>query len=128
MHEDGSAGVLAQLAEATDVINMGVSADDGFDGKAVTAEKFENAGDFVAGVNNKGFARYGIADDRAIALKHSHGNGDVDQALGNGVECGNGVAHHLDYNIACCEFWNRALRFAGRAVPLRGWLSTLLRS
>ena len=95
MHQDGSAGVLMELAEAADVVNVGVGTYDGFDGEAVAAEEFEDAGDFVAGVDDQRFAREGIADDRAIALQHSDGNGDVDQALRYGIKCWYGIAHEF---------------------------------
>jgi len=99
MHQNGSAGVLPKLAEAADVINVGMRADDGFNGQAVAAEKFEDAGDFVAGVDDESFAAGRVADDGAITLQHSYGNGDVDEALGYGVECRNGVVHKAHYNI-----------------------------
>ena len=93
MHQDGSASVLAELAEAADVVDVGVGADNGFDGETMAAEEFEDAGDFVARINHECLACDRIADDRAIALQHSDGNGDVDQALRDSVEGGNGVAH-----------------------------------
>ena len=93
MHQDGSAGVLAELAETADVIDVGVGADDGFYGETMAAEEFEDAGNFVARVDDQSFARDRIADDGAIALQHSDGNGDVNQTLRDGVEGGNGVSH-----------------------------------
>lgn len=93
MHEDRSAGVLMELAEAANVVDVSVGADDGFDGEAVATEEFEDARDFVTGVDDQRFAREGIADDRAIALQHSDGNGDVDQAMRYGVKCWYGIAH-----------------------------------
>jgi hypothetical protein len=77
MHEHGRAGVLMELAQAADVVNVRVSTDDGFDGEPVSANEIQNACDFVAGIDDQGFSRDGIADDGAIALENSHGDGDV---------------------------------------------------
>ena len=68
MHQDRGASVLAQFGEATDVVDVRVRADDGFDGELVAPEEFENAGDFVAGINDQSFAGDGVRDDGAVAL------------------------------------------------------------
>lgn len=85
VHHDGSAGVLVELGEAADVINVGVGADDDLDGEFVAAEEIEDALDFVAGVDDDGFARFGVANDQAIALKHADGQLDVDHLRVSGV-------------------------------------------
>jgi len=93
MHQDGCAGVLPQLAETADVIDVGMSADDGLDRKAVPTQQFQNAGHLVAGVNHQGFSSKRISNDRAIALQHADRNGDVDESLRDGVERRHGVSH-----------------------------------
>lgn len=103
MHQDGSARVLTKFAEAADVIDVSMGADDGFDREPMAAEEFEDAGDFVARIDHKRFAADGVADDRAIALQHSHRNGDVDEPLRNGVEGGHGVGHKL--KVYHCVRW-----------------------
>jgi hypothetical protein len=85
VHHDGSAGVEVELGEAADMINVGVSADDDADGEFVAAEEIEDAFDFVAGVDDDGFAGFGIADDQTIALKHADGQLDVDHLRVSGV-------------------------------------------
>jgi hypothetical protein len=82
------------------VVDVSVSADDGFDGQLVTAEQFEDARDLVARIDHQRFTGDGIADDRAIALQHPDRNGDVDESLRDSVEGGeHSVAHDLDYSI-----------------------------
>ncbi len=93
MHEDWRARVLAEFAEAADVVNVGVRTYDGFDGETMAAEEFEDARDFVAWINDESFAADGIADDGAIALQHSYGNGDVDEAMRDCIKCRNGIRH-----------------------------------
>src|SRR5271167_4047460 len=79
VHHDRRAGVLVELGEAADVIDVGVRADDGFDGEFVAADEIEKAFHFVAGVENDGFAGFGVADYGAIALKNTDGDLDVDE-------------------------------------------------
>ena len=55
--------------EAADVVNVRMSAGDGFDGEFMAAEQVHDAMDFVAGIENDGFARNRIADDGAVALQ-----------------------------------------------------------
>lgn len=79
MHQDGSAGETVQFAETADVVDVRVSADDGFHGELVAGEQVHDAADLIAGVDDQSFARERIADDGAIALQHAYGNGDVNQ-------------------------------------------------
>ena len=79
VHEDRGAGDLMQFAETADVVDVCMSADDGFHGKLVASEQICDAGYFIAGIDDEGFAGEGIADDRAIALQHAHGDGEADQ-------------------------------------------------
>ena len=81
MHHHRRAGVLMQLAQTADVIDVRVGADDGLHRQLVTAEQLQNAADFVAGIDHQRLARDRIADDRAIALQHSYRNGDVNESL-----------------------------------------------
>jgi len=97
MHQNGSACVIVQFLDAADVIDVGVRANDGFDGEFVAAEQVHDAVNFVAGVEDQSFARDWIADDRAVALQHADGNGEVEQALA--VFCGGSVRHMWNYNV-----------------------------
>ena len=63
------------------MINMRVSANDGFHRELVASQKIEHAANFITGINNQGFAGDGVADDGTIALQDSHGDGDVDQSI-----------------------------------------------
>ena len=106
VHHDGRAGVLMQLGEAANVIDVGVGADDDFDGEFVSAEKIQDALDFVAGVDDDGFARFGIADDQTVALKHADGQLNVDHLRIGGVGETQGVrggVHSEKYNIGILE-------------------------
>jgi aminomethyltransferase len=111
MHQDGSAGVLAKFAEAAYVVDMSMSADDGFDSEPMAAEKFEDAGDFVARVDHERFAADWVSNNRAIALQHSHWNGDVDEPLRNGVEGGHGVGHKLKVYHCVWRIQERSTRW-----------------
>lgn len=81
MHQNGSAGVVVEFLQAADVVNVSVGADDGFDGEFMAAEQIHDAVNFVAGIENNGFTRNGIADDGAVALQQPDGNGEVQQSL-----------------------------------------------
>jgi hypothetical protein len=85
VHHDGRAGVLMELGEAANVINVGVGTDDDFDGELVAAEKTEDALNLIAGVDDDGFAGFGIADDQTIALEHADRQLDVDHVRVGGV-------------------------------------------
>jgi hypothetical protein len=122
-----------ELAQATDVIDMRVRADDGFDNQAMAANQVQDARDFVARVHHERFARGRIADDRAIALQHPHRNGDVNQSVRGSIEGGPSVAHAGDYIIETKGFTDgTALRvavfarldFGGRANAWK-WLRQL---
>jgi hypothetical protein len=72
-----------------------VSADDGFDSQLVAAEQVHDAMDFVAGIEDDGFARDRIADDGAVALQQADRNGEMEQALAVlcSILCGGDVRH-----------------------------------
>lgn len=86
---------MPQLAEAADVVDVSVSADDGFDRQPVPAEQLQDARDFVTRINHERLSADWVSDDRAIALQHPDRNGDVDESLRDSVEGGHGVAHEF---------------------------------
>ncbi len=123
VHHDGSAGVLMEFGKAADMIDVGVGADDDLDGKFVAAEEIEDAFDFVAGVDDEGFARFGIANDQAIALKHADGELDVDHLRVSGVGEIQGVGngrHWRDYSIVDLGRGGRDIRYQ-RSDIRRQW-------
>jgi hypothetical protein len=99
VHHDGSAGVLMELGEAADMVDVRMGADNGFDGEFVTAEKAEDTLDFVAGVDHDGFMSFGIADDGAVALQHANGDFDIDHLRIGGVGRVESVHHWEKYSI-----------------------------
>lgn len=56
------------------MIDVRVSAHDCEYLQLVALEDFDDALDFVAGVHDDCFARFGIAENRAVALQHADGN------------------------------------------------------
>jgi hypothetical protein len=88
-----------ELAEAANVVDMRMRADDHIDSELVATDKVQDARNFIARINDHGFTRDWISDDGAIALEHSHGNGDVNQTLAGGVQGGQSVVHESDYII-----------------------------
>ncbi len=99
VHEYGSAGVLMKFAQAADVIDVRMGADNGLYGELMAAEKVQDAIYFIAGVQHQRFARHRIADDGTVALQDPHGDGDLDQSVMGGIEGRSAVAHARDYNI-----------------------------
>jgi hypothetical protein len=99
VHHHGRAGVLVKLRETADVVNVRVGADDGFDLELVPAEKAEDAFDFVARVNDDGFAGLGIANDLAIALEQANGEPDMDHFPAGGAWRLKGCTHQVQYII-----------------------------
>src|SRR5260370_19146571 len=98
-HEQGGARILMELAQAADVINMSVSADDGFHIELVAADEVQNTRHLVARINNQGFASDGVPNDGAVALQQAHWDGDVNQTIWSGVESGQDFAHARKYSI-----------------------------
>jgi hypothetical protein len=64
--------------KSADMINVSVRANDAANLQAVASNDLEDEFDFIAGVHDDTFARRGIAQNRAIALQHAHGNHFVD--------------------------------------------------
>lgn len=87
VHHDRGASILMESGQAADVIDVGMGADNGFDGEFVATEKAEDAFDFVAGVDHDGFMSFGIADYGAVALQHADRDLDVDHVRIGGVGC-----------------------------------------
>ena len=68
------------------MINVRVRAHDGENFQFVFAQNFEDPVHFVARINNNRLVRCRIAENRAIALKHSDGNDFVNQILRHLIE------------------------------------------
>src|ERR1700674_4143453 len=105
MHQDRRTGVLMKLAESSDVIDMGVRADDSLYGELMAAEQIQDAGDFVARVHDQGFASDGITNDGAVAMQYSHGDGNKNSSFGGSIQGGQAFAHARDYSIGPAMSW-----------------------
>src|SRR5438552_16229317 len=97
MHQNGSASVVMQFLEATDVVDVGMGADDGLHLKFVAPEQIHDAMNFLARIEDHGFARDWISDDRAIALEQANRHGKVQEFLRN--LRGRLFRHTPEYNI-----------------------------
>jgi len=73
--DDGCAGDLLEGERAGDVVDMGVSYEDLADSQLMFVEESEDTRDVVAGVNDDGFSRDFIAEDSAVALQETDGEG-----------------------------------------------------
>ncbi len=71
MHHDRRSGSLLQFAQAAYVVDVRMSADNCAHGERMARERFEDALDLVAWIEHQGFARFGITQNRAIALQPS---------------------------------------------------------
>jgi len=76
--EDGGAGDLLEAVGSGDMVDVGVGDDDLLDGEPVFGEEGEDAGDVVAGVDDDGFAGGLVAEDGAVALEGTDGEGFED--------------------------------------------------
>ena len=81
VHQNRSARVVVEFFQPADVVNVCMSADDRFDGELMAAEQIHDAMNFVAGVEDDGFAGKRIADDGAVALQDADRNREMQQAL-----------------------------------------------
>ena len=61
VNQDRRVGCFVKRGEAADVIDMRVRADDGADFQIMLAENFQDAANFVAGIDDDGFMRGRIA-------------------------------------------------------------------
>lgn len=77
--EDWRAGGFVEGGEAADVVNVGVSADDGADFESVLLENLLDGFDVVAWIYDDGFVSGGVAEDGAVALEHAYGDYFVDE-------------------------------------------------
>ncbi len=95
MHHDRRAGHRVQLLQASDMIDVGVRAHDEAHGKGMSRQGLEDAIDVVARIEHQSFARFRIAQNRAVALQPADGQHFVNHLLG----------HRCHYNI---EAWKTA--------------------
>ena len=75
-----------KFAQAADVIDVRMSADDGLYRELMTPEKVQDAIYFIAGVHYQRFASHRVTDNRAIALQYPYRDSDVDQSVGGGIQ------------------------------------------
>jgi hypothetical protein len=115
VHHHRRARVLVQLAQPADMINVRVRAHDGFYGEFVASQEIEHAADFIARIDNQGFARHGIADDGTVAVEYPHGDGDMDQSIRGRSQRGKSFVHERDYSIGVEQNW-QGCRATCRAV------------
>jgi folate-binding protein YgfZ len=111
VHQHGRTRVLVKFAQTAHMIDVRVGADNGFHNQPMTPNQIQDARDFVSRVHHKRFARRRIANDRAVALQHSHWNGDVNQSVRCGVESSPTVTHVENYITAVqaiCGPWLEA--------------------
>lgn len=71
--EDRCAGELLEFCGAGDVVNVGMSDEDVFDGEGVLPQQSHDSRDLVAGVYDDGFAGDLVAEDGAVALEGADG-------------------------------------------------------
>jgi hypothetical protein len=76
--EDGCSGELLEALCSGDVVDMGVGDDDLLDGETVSLEGGDDAGDFVAGVDDDGLAGGFVAQDGAVAVEGTYDEDFVD--------------------------------------------------
>jgi len=97
VHQNGSTGVIVQLFQSADVVDVRMRADNGLHLKFVPAEQIHDAMNFVARIEHESFASDWITDDRAIALKQADRHGEVQKFLRN--LRGRFFRHATQYNI-----------------------------
>lgn len=93
MQNHRCAGGAAKFGEAPNVVDVRVRADDGSNFQFVAFENFDDALDFISGIDDQRFTRLRIANDRAVALEHPYRKDFVDQVL----------AHLNEYSIGIAE-------------------------
>jgi hypothetical protein len=73
--EDGGSGEALEAISSGDVVDVSVGDEDLFDGEGVFGEERHDAGDVVSGVDDESFVRGFVAEDGAVALEGTDGDG-----------------------------------------------------
>src|SRR5262249_40280085 len=82
-----------ELAQPADVVDVRVRAYNGFHRETAPTDQVKNPRHFIARVDHQRLARKRIADDRAIALQHAQGNGDMNQTVMGRVQRRHAIPH-----------------------------------
>ena len=91
IEQDRRAGQRAQLHRSADVIDVGVGDDDLLHLQFMLADDGENVFNVVARIDDHGFMRGLIADDRAVALQRADGK-DL-------------MYHSVPFSLGACEIF-----------------------
>jgi hypothetical protein len=75
VQQDGCAGNAFDLERPAHVVDVAVGDEDLLERKAKVGQSAVNAGNLVAGIDNDGFVSLLVAQDRAIALQRTDGEG-----------------------------------------------------
>ena len=75
VHEDGCAGEALELEGAAYVVNVAVGDEDLLELEAELSEAALDAADLFAGIDDDGFAGFLVAEDGAVALEWTDGEG-----------------------------------------------------
>jgi len=81
IEQDWRASLRAQLHGSADVVDVGVGYDDLLHVKLVLADDGKNVFNVIARIDDHGFARGLVADDRAVTLQRADGQDLVDHSL-----------------------------------------------
>jgi hypothetical protein len=80
VHVDGGAGDGLQFCRAADVVDVGVRDHNRLHLQGMAGEDRQDLVDVIARVDNDGFVRLLVAENRAVALQHAHGNDFVNHS------------------------------------------------
>ena len=81
IHEDGGTGELFEFEGAADVVDVGVGDENLLELEAEGVEAASDAADFVAGIDDDGFASFLVSQDGAVALQRANGEGFEDHGF-----------------------------------------------
>ncbi len=81
IEQNGRARRRAQLHRSANVVDVGVGDDDLLHLQLLLADDGEDVFDVVAGIDDHGFARGFIADDRAVAVQRTDGEDFMNHAF-----------------------------------------------
>lgn len=95
VHHNGGTGVMIELGEAADMVDMRVGADNGLDLKLVAAKQAEDSFHFITWVDDDGFQCSRITDDGAVALEHADRDLEIDHLRVGGVRQIVGRTHRV---------------------------------